>query len=307
MKIWLPEELEFMRNGKLPHKKTEEKMDGKTVVISGGTSGVGLETVKQLAKGNAHIVMLARNEEKAKKIKEEIQESYKVKIDILLADFSKLNDVRKVAKEILEKYNKIDVLINSVGIHNTKKKINEDGIEMVFCVNHISVFLLTKLLLDRLKESAPSRIIQINSEGHRFNGLRVKDYNFRRRIYTGLRGYGQAKCAQLYTVWELADQLKGTGVTINAVHPGEVRTNIGSNNGFLYRWFLNNVTWHFLKDPVISGESIYYHAASSEMKEVTGKFFNLTTQEKPAWHALKREKKGMPVYNLSMKLSGLTD
>jgi NAD(P)-dependent dehydrogenase (short-subunit alcohol dehydrogenase family) len=120
----------------------------------------------------------------------------------------------------------------------------------------------------------------------------------------GLRGYGASKVAQLLTTWEFADRLKGSGVTINAMHPGDVKTNIGNNNGPLYRWFLHNVTWHTLKDPVISGEALYYLAAAPEMAEVSGRFFHLTIDEKPAAPALDREM-GHKVWQLSMKLTGL--
>jgi NAD(P)-dependent dehydrogenase (short-subunit alcohol dehydrogenase family) len=153
-------------------------------------------------------------------------------------------------------------------------------------------------------ESSPSRIIQVNSEGHRFNGVKVSDMNWRKRIYTGLRGYGSSKSAQLYTVWQLAEDLEGTGVTINAMHPGGVRTNIGNNNGLLYRWFLHHVTWHFLKDPKISGDALYYLASSSELSKVSGKFFNLTIEEKPAKHALDPQTQ-KEIWDLSMEMSGL--
>ena len=297
----------FLRNSRMEQKTTDESMKGKRTVISGSTSGVGLATLKQLAAAGSDLVMVCRNIEKAEKIKTEIAKEFNVLIDIVQADFSDLDSVREAAKIILDKFDRIDVLINSVGIHNTKKRFNKDGIEMVFCVNHLSTFLFTLLLLKRLKESAPARIIQVNSEGHRFNGLRINDINFKRRIYTGLKGYGQSKTAQLYTVYELAERLEGSGVTINAVHPGAVKTNIGNNNGWLYRWFLHHVTWHFLKEPEIAGKAMYYHAASKEMEGVTGKFFNLTIEEKPARHALKKEKKQKPVWNLSMKMAGFEE
>ena len=284
--IRLPDELMFIKNGKAVQKKSNESMNGKVCVISGATSGVGLETVKALAAGGANIVIVARNINKAQAIQKEIEKKYSIIIDYFIADFADLHQVRTVAKAILDKYAKIDVLINSVGIHSTKRVLNKDGLEMAFCVNHLAPFLFTILLIDRMIESAPARIIQVNSEGHRFNGLKLDDLNWKRRIYTGLRGYGASKTAQLFTVWELAEKLKGTKVTINAVHPGGVKTNIGNNNGKLYKWFLHHITWHFLKDPKIAGDAIYYLASANELAEVSGKFFNLTIEEKPAKHAL---------------------
>ena len=304
MKLKLPEELIFIENRKAKQKRSSVSMTGKICVITGATSGVGLEALKQLAKGGAHIVMVCRNLEKAKSISRDVEAAYDVQADIVIADFSHFAEVRKAAEEILSKYMKIDVLINNVGMHSTKRIYTPEGFEMVFCVNHLASFLLTQLLLDRLKESAPARIIDVNSEGHRFNGLDPEDINWRRRHYTGLKGYGASKTAQLLTIWEFADRLKGSEVTINALHPGNVKTNIGNNNGWLYRWFAHNVTWHFLKDPVISGEAIYYLASDPEMSAVSGRFFNLTTEEKPAAHALDR-KMGKLVWELSMQMTGL--
>nr|WP_251006018.1 SDR family NAD(P)-dependent oxidoreductase [Carnobacterium sp. ISL-102] len=279
-------------------------MDGKICVVSGATSGVGYEAVKKLAAGKADIVMLVRNEKKAKAVKKELEKKYSIFVDYFIADFSDLEQVEKAVGAIVDKYPRVDVLINSAGIHSTKKILNKDGYEMVFCVNHLASFLITNLLLNRLIESSPSRIIQVNSEGHRFNGLKTNDLNWEKRIYTGLRSYGASKTAQLLTVWQLAENLKGTGVTINAMHPGGVKTNIGNNNGRLYRWFLHHVTWHFLKDPEISGEAIYYLASASELSNINGKFFNLTIEEKPAKHALD-SKKQEEIWNLSLEMTGL--
>jgi NAD(P)-dependent dehydrogenase (short-subunit alcohol dehydrogenase family) len=199
----------------------------------------------------------------------------------------------------------MDVLINSAGLHSTTRTTTREGFETVFCVNHLAPFLLTYLLLDRLKQSAPARIIQVNSEGHRFGGLDLDDLNWEHRRYVGLRAYGASKVAQLLTTWEFVDRLKGSGVTINAMHPGDVKTNIGNNNGPFYRWFLHNVTWHTLKDPVISGEALYYLAAAPEMADVSGRFFHLTIDEIPASSALDREA-GHKIWDLSMQLTGLT-
>jgi NAD(P)-dependent dehydrogenase (short-subunit alcohol dehydrogenase family) len=164
--------------------------------------------------------------------------------------------------------------------------------------------LFTRLLLDRLISSAPARIIQVNSQGHRFGGLDLSDLTWERRRYRGLQGYGASKVAQLLTVWELAERLQGSGVTINAMHPGEVRTNIGMNNGTLYRFYQRYLIWWMLKAPVISGEAIYYLAAAPEMAEVSGRFFNLTIDEKPAKHALDRSL-GKQVWSVSEQLTGL--
>ncbi len=300
----MPDELMFLTNSKATQKSSEAMMAGKTVVITGATSGVGLEAVKRLAKGQASIVMVARNASKAEEVKRLVQLSHPVPIDIVIADFSRSDQVRSAAKQILSKYPKIDVLINCAGLHSTKATYTPEGFETVFFVNHLASFLFTQLLLERMIQSAPCRILHINSEGHRFNGLDITDIHWKKRHYTGLRGYGASKTAQLLTMWELTDQLDNTGVTINAMHPGDVKTAIGSNNGWLYRTFSKLVIQPMLKDPKISGEAIYYLVADPQMEHVSGKFFHLTVEEKPAKHACDRVL-GKEIYDLSMQLIGL--
>jgi NAD(P)-dependent dehydrogenase (short-subunit alcohol dehydrogenase family) len=302
----LPEQLMFIKNGRAKQKQSNESMQGKLCVVSGATSGVGYQAVKALACGGANIVMVVRNKKKAIAVKQELEKKYSVSVEYYIADFSKLEQVKKAAESIIRDYSHIDVLINSAGMHSTKKVLNEDGYEMVFCVNHLGTFLLTKMLLARLIESSPARIIQVNSEGHRFNGLDINDLNWERRLYTGLRSYGASKTAQLLTVWEFAERLKNTGVTINAMHPGGVRTNIGNNNGLLYRLFLHNITWHFLKDPKISGDALFYLASSKDLDNVSGKFFNLTVEEKPAKHAL-NSKLQKEIWEVSLNMTSLAE
>lgn len=300
-----PEELNFMKNSKAVQKETSVSLEGKWAVVSGATSGVGLATLHELAKAKCNLVMVCRNVEKAKPIQAQLQASFGVKVDIIKANFEVLSEVKDAADIIIKTYPTIDILINSVGIHSTKKYYTKERYELCLMVNHLSVFYFTKLLLPTLKSSAPARILQVNSEGHRFSKVHLKDLHFKRRIYTGLKGYGQSKTAQLLTVLELADELKDSGVTINAVHPGAVKTAIGSNNGPLYRCFFKHVTSKFLKDPVISGKALYYLAADPELDQVSGRFFNLTIDEIPAKHARDRVMSKL-VYDLSLDLVGLS-
>ncbi len=300
----LPEELQFIANARMAQKTTDARMDGKVCVITGATSGVGYQAAKHLAQGGAHNVIVCRNNDKASRVKLELESAYHTRVDVIQADFSRLSDVRAAAATLLADYPRIDVLINNTGVHNTHRTLTEDGIETVFAVNHVASFLLTRLLLERMLACAPARIIQVNSQGHRFGGLDLDDINWDKRYYKGLQGYGASKVAQLLTVWEFADRLKGSGVTINAVHPGEVKTNIGMNNSLLYRLYNRGVIRWFLKDAVISGNAIYYAAAAPEMAETSGVFFNLTIPEKPAVHALDREL-GKKVWAISEQLAGL--
>jgi len=301
----LPEELQFIANARKVQKTTNARMDGRVCIITGATSGVGYQAAKRFAQGGAHLVLICRNIEKAARIREELMREYAVQIEIVQADFSHLNEVREAAQDILANYPHIDVLINNAGLHNTHRILTEEGIEIVFCVNHLASFLLTRLLLDRLIESAPARIIQVNSQGHRFGGLDLDDLSWGQRRYNGYKAYGASKVAQLYSVWELAEKLVGSGVTINAMHPGEVRTNIGMNNEVMFQWYQRYIIWWILKEPVISGNAIYYLAAAPEMAVVSGRFFNQTIDEKPAPHALDRAL-GKRVWSISEELTGLS-
>jgi NAD(P)-dependent dehydrogenase (short-subunit alcohol dehydrogenase family) len=186
----------------------------------------------------------------------------------------------------------------------TTRQLTKDGHEMAFCVNHLASFLMTVVLLKRMVASAPSRIIQVNSEGHRFNGLKIDDLTWANRRYRGLKGYGASKIAQLMTVWELDDLLKGTGVTINAMHPGAVKSNIGHNNGKLYNLFSRYMIQPLLKPTKISGEAIFYLASSPDLDNVSGKFLNLTNEEVPAAHARDREL-GKKIFEISKTLTQL--
>jgi len=301
----LPDELVFIENRRASQKTTTVSMAGKLCVVSGSTSGVGLAAVRRLSRAGAHIVMLCRNPGKAEAVRRELLARTNAPVDIIIADFSDLESVRAAAEVLLRDYRRIDVLINSAGLFSTTRTITGGGFETVFCVNHLAPFLLTHLLLERLQQSAPVRIIQVNSEGHRFGGLDLADLNWEHRHYNGYRGYGASKIAQLLTTWEFADRLQGTDVTINAMHPGDVRTNIGNNNGPLYRWFQRTVIRPMLKDPAISGEALYTLAAAPELANVSGRFFHLTVDEVPAAHALDRQK-GRQVWDVSLRLTGVT-
>ncbi|MBN2004624.1 MAG: SDR family NAD(P)-dependent oxidoreductase [Anaerolineae bacterium] len=301
----LPEELQFIANARMPQKTTNARMDGRVCVVTGATSGVGLAAVRRLARGGAQVVLVCRNAEKAATVQAELAREYGTQTDVVLADFARLADVRAAGATLLERYPHIDVLINNAGVHMTHRMLTVDGHETAFGVNHLASFLLTCLLLDRLKASAPARIIQVNSQGHRFGGLDLDDLTWARRRYKGLQGYGASKTAQLLTVWELADRLTGSGVTINAMHPGAVKSNIGMNNGLLYRLYNRLVIRPFLKDAAISGDAIYYLAAAPEMANVSRKFFNLTIEEKPAAHALDRAV-GKRIWAISNQLSAIS-
>jgi NAD(P)-dependent dehydrogenase (short-subunit alcohol dehydrogenase family) len=298
------EDLAFIKNGNAPQHKTSEPMTGKICVIAGASSGVGLEAAKKLAAGGARLLLVCRNQGKAERVKTLLKQEYQNDAELVIADFARLDDVRAAAQEIAGRIDHIDVLINSAGLHSTKRRFTGDGNELVFQVNHLASFLFTMLLLNLVKNSEQGRIIQVNSEGHRFGGLKLNDLDWKKRPYLGLLAYGASKTAQLMTVATLAKQLEDTRVTVNAMHPGGVRTSIGSNNGWLYRAWLRGVIWHFLKDPEISGDALYYLAAAPELRNTTGRYFNLTIDEKPMPHALDEAVRD-EIWEVSHRLTGL--
>ena len=290
----------MLRNQRSPHQRTNASLAGTTVVISGATSGVGLAAAREVARFGGRVVLLARNAAKGRAVQAELERDFGAEAALFLADFARLTDVRRVARALLGALDRIDVLINSAGVHSTRRIHTEDGFELTFCVNHLAPFLLTQRLIPRMREAGAGRIVQVNSQGHRFGGLDLRDLAWRRRHYTGLRAYGASKTAQLLSVWEFADRLEGSGVTINAMHPGEVRSGIGSNNGPLYRWYHRRVLERFLGDARASGEALHVLAAAPELEGVSGRYFNRTHLEKPAPHALDRDV-GRTLWELTMR------
>ena len=164
----MPDELMFLVNRRAVQRTTDASMSGKVCVVSGSTSGVGLSAVRRLARGGAHIVLVCRNREKAETVRRELVAEHGVRVDVVIADFSNLDDVRRAVQVLLKDYPRIDVLINSVGLHSTSRILTRAGFELVFCVNHLGPFLLTYLLLDRLRQTmticAPPRARRLTAD-----------------------------------------------------------------------------------------------------------------------------------------------
>jgi len=281
----------MMRGGGKDLKECTDDFDGRLVVITGTTSGIGYIAAREYASHGANLLVINRNEEKSIALCEEIRQEFQVECDYKIADFSRLSEVRKVGRELLESDVDIDVLIHNAGIYSTKKIITEDDNELVFQVDYLGSFILNYVLKDKLKDGGKARIIFVNSEGHRFAvwGIGLHDPKYEKRRHTGLGSYGVAKTAQLLSMIKFAEYFEGSGVTINAMHPGNVKTNTGLNNGRIYRWYKRNLVDRISKDPQISATALYYLGVSKEIEGISGKFFNLTKEEEPAPPALDRE------------------
>ncbi len=281
----------MIKNNMLDPKICTEDFNQKLVIITGATSGIGYLTARKYASKGANLLCINRNQTKSEALRTEIERDYGVRCDYKIADLSNLKDIHNVAEELLKLNTPIDVLIHNAGVYLTKRELTPDGLEKVFVVQYLASFIINYILKDKLISQGGARIIMVNSEGHRFAawGLRLDDLNWERRSYSGLKSYGSAKLAQLLSMIVFDEQFQKTGITINAMHPGAVKTETGQENGPVYKWYKRNILDKTLKSPEISAEALYYLGVSKEMEGVSGKFFNLTTQEEPAPPALDKE------------------
>jgi NAD(P)-dependent dehydrogenase (short-subunit alcohol dehydrogenase family) len=304
----VPDILAMIRNNRLDPKVCSEDLSNRLVVISGATSGIGYFTARKYASHGANLLCINRNLLKSEALKSEIESEYGVKCDYKIADLSDLQEVHLLAEELRSIITPIDILIHNAGVYLTRRELTSDGIEKVFMVQYLSSFIINYILLDKLKSQNRARIIMVNSEGHRFAawGLRFNDLDWTKRRYSGLKSYGSAKLAQLLSMIVFEELFKDSGVTINSMHPGAVKTETGQENGRLYRWFKKNFIDKTLRSSDISAEAIYYLGASEEIAGVSGKFFNLTKEEVPAPPALDRGA-AYELWKISIKYAGLQD
>ncbi len=284
----VPDILAMVRNNRLDPKICSDSFTNKLVVISGATSGIGYYTARKFASQGANLLCINRNPKKSEALKAEIEGEFGVQCDFKIADLSNFQQVHLLAEELRNINVQIDVLIHNAGLHLTKQELTSKGLDKVFMVQHLSSFIINFVLMDKLKSQDKARIILVNSEAHRFAawGLEVDDLNWERRRYSGLKSYGSAKLAQLLSMFVFEEHYKDSGVTINSMHPGAVKTDSGKDNGPVYRWFKKNFFDKTLRTADISAEAIYYLGVSKEIEGVSGKFFNITKQEVPAPPAL---------------------
>lgn len=296
-----PEQLNFLYSAKQPILQSEVNEFKKIIVLTGATSGIGYTTALELASLKSHLILVARNADKAQKVAYECLQAGASQVDVVIANLSLLSEVRLCAKSIIAITSKIDVLIHNAGMHSTKRHLTSEGFEEVFALNHLASFLLTHLLMDPLLQSEQGHVLLVNSEGHRFNGLNLNDLTWKKRYYTGLRSYGASKTAQLLTMIELNKRLKHTQVVVNAMHPGDVKTNIGQNNGVIYRLFSKWFIIPNLKDPHTSSQAIAAIITTPSLSRVPNAFYHYTTPETVARHA-RDELKATEVYSKSCEL-----
>lgn len=254
----------------------------KLCVVTGANSGIGKEIVREFARQKAYVIMICRNEKKAKRAKQEVvNDTGHTGVEIMLADLAVQYDVRDVADQISGKFEEIDILVNNAGIIPGKRKETIDGIERTLAINHLAPFLLTNLLLDKLKNSTESRVITTASGAHRratdifdLNNLQL------RNGYKPMEAYGLSKLCNIMFTHELAKRCQGTSVTANCFHPGLVGTQLTDESNFL----INSVFKlgkPFMRSLEKGAETAIWLATSDEVKSVSGKYFKDKQESKP--------------------------
>ena len=254
-------------------------MNGKRVLITGATNGIGKQAALELAKMGAEVIIVGRNATKTERVLNELKfESGNHVLDMLIADLSSIEQIRGLADEFLSKYDSLDVLLNNAGAVFSEYQQSVDGLEMTFALNHISYFLLTILLLDTLKQTAQekgeARIINVSSGAHSAarNGLKL-DNLYEKDGFSSFNTYGESKLANILFTYELARRLEGTNVTVNALHPGFVATGFGHNATGMMSFFIRGMQRFFAMSPEKGAETMVYLASSPEVKSVTGKYW----------------------------------
>ncbi len=255
-------------------------MTGRTAVITGATGGIGKATALGLARLGARVAITGRDRARAQAVATEIRRAAG-EADVFVADMTSQQEVRRLAGELLDRYPRIDVLVNNVGGYWNTRHVTPDGLERTFALNHLAPFLLTNLLLDRLTVSAPARVVTVSSQAHAMGRIDFDDLQGERH-YSGARAYNQSKLANVLFNDELARRTSGHGVTANALHPGVVRTGFGSEDpGRLQKMLVPLGKW-LMKSPEKGAETSIYLASSPDVQRVTGRYFADSKPKKPA-------------------------
>src|SRR5947208_14245329 len=290
-----------MQNEKVSDTTT---MKDKVVMVTGANSGIGKSASLALAEKGATVVMVARNKERGEAARYEIVTKSKNKsIDLLLADLSSLESVRQLVAEFRKKYSKLHILINNAGLFNQRRRVTADGYENTFATNYLAPFLLTNLQLGLLKASAPSRIINVSSVGHYNGHINFDDLNLE-TDYGGWKAYGQSKLALVLFTHELAKKLQGTGVTVNAVHPGTVATNIWARP-LGPAGFIMSLPKLFMASPEEGAKTIVYLSQSNEAEGLNGEYFEKLKMKKSSDESY-NEEIAQRLWDVSAKLTHLS-
>lgn len=282
----------------------KENLQGKVCLITGATNGIGEEAAKQIALMGAEIVFIARSPAKAEELKQSLKSLTGRESISIIADLSSQEDVKRAASEFLSMNKPLNILLNNAGIMNTSRKETVDGLEEVFSVNHLAYYSFTLMLMNKLIESGPSRVVNVASGAHMF----VKDMNFddlqSEKEYKTMQVYGRSKLANILFTRELAERLEGKGVTVNCLHPGFVNTGIGSNNSPTMGRILMTLARPFSRKTDKGAETSIYLCVSPEVENETGEYFYDCKKEKISAAASDKEN-ATKLWEVSSKLTGI--
>jgi NAD(P)-dependent dehydrogenase (short-subunit alcohol dehydrogenase family) len=280
-------------------------MTGRVCVLTGATSGIGRATAFGVARMGATLALVCRDRARGEETVAEIAATTGNRaVGLHLADLSSQDSIRRVATELLGRYPAIHVLVNNAGIVNLRYSTTVDGIETVFAVNHLAYFLLTALLLDRLRSSGRARIVNVASAVHTIGRLDFDDLGNRRR-YRAMRVYGQSKLANILFTYELARRLAGSDVTANCLHPGAVGTRLGQNNGRIAT-ALTKLLRPFFRTPEQGAATSLHVATSAAVEGVSGRYF-VNCREARSSHASCDPELGRRLWDESVRLTGLAE
>ena len=257
-------------------------LDGKTVLVTGASSGLGMHVAIQLARLGAEVAMTARDAGRGDAAAREVRSrSGSDAVSVLLCDFGVQDDVRRLASEVHAKHPRLHVLVNNAGSVSAARKVTADGLEQTFAVNHLGYFLLTNLLVDLLERSAPSRVVNVSSVAHRRGDLDFENLQFERGGYAIMKAYSRSKLANVLFTSELARRLAGRGVTVNAIHPGAVATNIWSRAPWFARPLLA-VAKRFMLSPDDAARAIVRLAADPDVEGRSGGYYERFERVRPS-------------------------
>jgi retinol dehydrogenase 14 len=247
-------------------------MVGRTVLVTGATGGIGRATTMGLATMGANLAITGRDRARTEGAAREIRAVSSGQVDLFVADLSSQSEVRRLADEVLQTYPRIDVLVNNVGGYWNTRHVTPDGFEHTFALNHLAPFLLTNLLLDRLKQSAPARVVTVASNAHATGEIDFDDLQGE-WSYSGSRAYNQSKLANILFTYELARRLRSSAVTANALHPGVVNTSFGAEDPRGIQRLIIPFARPFLKTPAQGAATSIHLSSAPDLEQVTGRYF----------------------------------
>jgi len=275
-------------------------LDGKVCMVTGASRGIGLATAMGLARLGAEVVLVCRSEQRAREVVDKIRSATgNQNLHLLIADLSSQSAIRQLTADFNARFPNLHVLVNNAGVATRVRTLSPDGIEMTFAVNHLAYFLITNLLLDRLKTSAPSRIINVSSEAHRNAKLDFEDLQME-KDFSGFKAYCLSKLCNILFTRELAKRLEGTSVTANSMHPGFLRTGIFRETSGILKLLVMMTAGN----PAKGARAILHLATSPELETATRKYFK-GTLERPSSPASQDSQAAEKLWQISEQMTGL--